>query len=66
MYSGLAGFSVPTQRSFIMVAVLMYRLVANRLLKSIDLWFIALLFVLILDPFIVLAPGFWLSFGQWP
>ena len=63
VYSGLAGFSVPTQRSFIMIAVLMYGLVVNRLFKTIDLWFIALLLVLILDPFSVLAPGFWLSFG---
>jgi competence protein ComEC len=62
-YTLLAGFAVPAQRTLYMLAV-----------TAIALWFgvtspvsavlaLALLVVLLLDPWAVLAPGFWLSFG---
>jgi competence protein ComEC len=62
-YTLLAGFAVPAQRTLYMLAV-----------TAIALWFgvtspvsavlaLTLLVVLLLDPWAVLAPGFWLSFG---
>jgi competence protein ComEC len=62
-YTVLAGFAVPAQRTLYMLAV-----------AALALWFgftgpvsvvlaVALFVVLILDPWAVLAPGFWLSFG---
>jgi competence protein ComEC len=62
-YAMLAGFSVPTQRTVFMLAVVAAALAANR---NIDIGLIlclALWAVTVLDPWAVLAPGFWLSFG---
>ena len=62
-YAGLAGFSVPTQRALIMVAVVMLALLLGRPVQPSRTLALALLLVLILDPLAVLAAGFWLSFG---
>jgi len=62
-YSVLAGFSIPTQRSLLMLLVLMGALAASRQTAPSRLLTIALLAVLVLDPSAVLHPGFWLSFG---
>lgn len=62
-YAALAGFSIPTQRALIMVAVVMLALLAGRRVATVDLLLGALAAVLILDPLAVLAAGFWLSFG---
>jgi competence protein ComEC len=62
-YTILAGFAVPAQRTLYMLAV-----------AAVALWFgftgpvsvvlaAALFVVLLVDPWAVLAPGFWLSFG---
>jgi competence protein ComEC len=62
-YCALAGMSVPTQRTLVMLSVYF----ATRLLRrQIDLthgFGVALIGVLLVDPFAPLAPGFWLSFG---
>ena len=60
-YSALAGFSIPTQRSMIMILVGLGATVYRPVGLSHALA-LALLLVLLLDPFSVLAPGFWLSF----
>jgi len=60
-YSALAGFSIPTQRSLIMILVGLGATVCRPVGLSHALA-LALLLVLFLDPFAVLAPGFWLSF----
>jgi competence protein ComEC len=63
LYTLLAGFAVPAQRTLYMLSVV-----------AVALWFgvasspsfvlaVALLVVLLLDPWAVSAPGFWLSFG---
>ena len=63
LYTLLAGFAVPAQRTLFMIGVV-----------AIALWFgatsspslvlaMALLAVLLLDPWAVSSPGFWLSFG---
>ncbi|MFE8071638.1 DNA internalization-related competence protein ComEC/Rec2 [Marinobacteraceae bacterium S3BR75-40.1] len=62
-YALMAGMTIPTQRALIMVAVGTWTLLRPRLLSVWDAWLIALVLVLLLDPFAPLAPGFWLSFG---
>ncbi|MDE2088707.1 MAG: DNA internalization-related competence protein ComEC/Rec2, partial [Gammaproteobacteria bacterium] len=62
-YSALAGFSIPTQRSLIMIAAAMLGLVLQRQTPPGRTLALALLLVLSWDPMSVLAAGFWLSFG---
>jgi DNA internalization-related competence protein ComEC/Rec2 len=62
-YALLAGFSVPTQRALIMVAVVMGAILLRRAVFPSQTLALALLLVLLLDPLSVLAPGFWLSFA---
>jgi len=63
LYSALAGFSIPTRRAFVTLAVVMGAVLLGRTAGRSRLWALALLVVLVLDPRAVLAPGFWLSFG---
>ena len=62
-YAALAGFSVPTQRALIMVAVVMGAIFLQRQSTPSHSLALALGGVLLLDPLAVLSPGFWLSFG---
>lgn len=62
LYAALAGFSVPTQRAFIMVSVFMLGILLRRKLASLDILALAMLLVLLIQPLSVLAAGFWLSF----
>ena len=62
-YTLLAGFAVPAQRTFFMVAVVAAALWAGRIASPVRVLALALLAVLLLDPWAVLAAGFWLSFG---
>jgi competence protein ComEC len=62
-YAALAGFSIPTQRALIMVAVTMLALLRRRPVTPTVTLARALLLVLLLDPLAVLAAGFWLSFA---
>jgi len=61
-YAGLAGFSVPTQRAVVMLAMLMFAIIRQRNIQPFNTLAVALLAVLVFDPFAVLSPGFWLSF----
>ncbi|MEA3410575.1 MAG: DNA internalization-related competence protein ComEC/Rec2 [Pseudomonadota bacterium] len=61
-YALLAGFSIPTQRALIMVAVIMGASLAGRTLRPAHALSAALLMVLLLDTTVVLSFGFWLSF----
>jgi len=63
IYTALAGFSVPTQRAFIMLLVLMLAVLLKRPAFSLNTLSLALLAVLIHDPVSVLGVGFWLSFS---
>ncbi|MGQ0749272.1 MAG: DNA internalization-related competence protein ComEC/Rec2 [Betaproteobacteria bacterium] len=62
-YTLLAGFAVPAQRTLYMLSVAAAALWsgATNSVSVVLAW--ALLVVLLLDPWAVLAPGFWLSFG---
>lgn len=62
-YAALAGFSLPTIRALVMVAVVMLSIICRRATTAIDCWLIALLVVLVVDPLAPLEKGFWLSFG---
>ena len=62
-YAALAGFSLPTQRALIMVAVVMLALLNSRPIAPSRTLAAALLLVLLFDPQAVLASGFWLSFA---
>ncbi len=63
LYALLAGFSVPTQRTLYMLAVFAVALWSGRNVAISQVLACALLLVTVLDPWAVLAPGFWLSFG---
>jgi competence protein ComEC len=62
-YALIAGFSVPTQRTFYMLMVFAIALWSGRQLVITQVLALALWIVVLLDPWAVNAPGFWLSFG---
>ena len=62
-YALLAGFEVPAQRTLYMLSVVGLSLCSGRNLGVSRTLLLALLSVLVLDPWAVLATGFWLSFG---
>ncbi len=62
-YCLLAGYAVPAQRTFYMLAVVAVALWADRMQSASRVLSLALLVVLLLDPWAVIAPGFWLSFA---
>ncbi len=62
-YAVLAGFEVPAQRTLYMLSVLAFALCSGRNFGVSRMLLLALLAVLLLDPWAVLASGFWLSFG---
>jgi len=62
-YCLLAGFAVPAQRTLYMLSVVGLASLLRRSLAVHQILALALGAVLLLDPWAVLAPGFWLSFG---
>ena len=62
-YALVAGFGVPAQRTLYMLAVVAVALISGRNIALPTILGAALLLVLLLDPWAVLAAGFWLSFG---
>jgi len=63
LYCLLAGFAVPAQRTLYMLGVVAVALWSGRTINGSRVLALALLLVLLLDPWAVLAAGFWLSFG---
>jgi len=63
VYAALAGFSVPTQRTLFMLVTVSMLLLSGRQFSLAKVVAVALLVVVIIDPWAVNAPGFWLSFG---
>lgn len=61
-YAALAGFSIPTQRSLIMLMTVMLASVLQRNTSIKNTLALAMLGVVLIDPFSVLSAGFWLSF----
>jgi competence protein ComEC len=62
-YGSLAGWSVPTQRTVIMIAIVAVALRARRRVGAADALALGAIAVLALAPLAPLAAGFWLSFG---
>ncbi len=63
LYCLLAGFAVPAQRTLYMLGVVALARLSGREMAASRVLLLALLLVLLLDPWAVLAAGFWLSFG---
>ncbi|MDX1594679.1 MAG: DNA internalization-related competence protein ComEC/Rec2, partial [Gammaproteobacteria bacterium] len=63
LYAGLAGFTVPTRRALLMVAIVLTALLLRRGLGPGRALALALAGVLLLDPMAPGEAGFWLSFG---
>jgi len=63
IYCLLAGFAVPAQRTLYMLGVVAAVRLWGREVAASRVLLLALLLVLLVDPWAVLAPGFWLSFG---
>ena len=62
LYALIAGFSVPTQRAFIMAGVVFLSIILRRQHSAWQLYGIALISVLFFNPLSVFSVGFWLSF----
>lgn len=62
-YALLAGLGIPVLRAWLMLAVAVWVLFSGRAVAPSRVLAIALLVVLVADPWAVLSPGFWLSFG---
>jgi len=62
-YALLAGFSIPTQRAVIMLAVVMGALILDRTSRPGHTLAVALIAVLVWSSTAVLSAGFWLSFA---
>ena len=63
VYALLSGYAVPAQRTVYMLTVIAATLWLSRTVAASQILAAALLAVLLLDPWAVLSPGFWLSFG---
>jgi len=61
-YALLAGLSIPTVRALVMVVVFSLAHASKIQVSRWQSWSMALLFVLIVDPFSVMDIGFWFSF----
>ncbi len=61
-YAALAGFSIPTQRALIMLAVVLFSLSIRKQFSGSQVLACAGLLILICDPLAALSVGFWLSF----
>ncbi len=63
LYVLLAGYGIPAQRTLYMLAVVAAAVWLGRIANVSHVLCLALGVVVLLDPWAVLAPGFWLSFG---
>jgi len=63
LYALLAGYAVPAQRTVYMLAAVAAALWLGRIESAATVLAVALLAVVVIDPWAVLAAGFWLSFG---
>jgi competence protein ComEC len=63
VYAAVAGFAVPAQRTVYMLGVMAIGLWLGQASSAATVLATALSVVAALDPWAVMAPGFWLSFG---
>ncbi len=62
-YALMTGYAVPAQRTFIMLATIAACVLIDRHGSPSRVLALAALAVVLVDPWAVLSPGFWLSFG---
>ncbi|MEH6472420.1 MAG: DNA internalization-related competence protein ComEC/Rec2 [Halopseudomonas sp.] len=62
-YALLAGFSLPSQRAWVMICAVMLSLIGFRAMTPSQRLWLAATAVLLIEPLAVRQPGFWLSFG---
>lgn len=62
-YTLVSGYEIPAQRTLYMVATFAAMLLLSRNVAPSQMLAAALMVVLLVDPWSVLSPGFWLSFG---
>ena len=62
-YALLTGFALPAQRTLYMLSIVAAAVWFDRVSSASRVLILALGVVALLDPWAVLAPGFWLSFG---
>ncbi len=62
IYALIAGLSIPTQRALIMAGVVFISVILRRHQHKWQLYGLALLLVLLINPLSVFSAGFWLSF----
>ena len=62
-YAVLAGLSIPTRRALFMIIIAASMQVGRHSFTAFQTFWTAFALVLLLDPFAVLTPGLWLSFG---
>lgn len=63
IYALLAGMGIPAQRTLLMLAVVIIAMLLKRRPPASHVLCLALLVVLLCDPWAVMAAGFWLSFA---
>jgi competence protein ComEC len=63
IYALLSGYGVPAQRTVYMLGTVAAAMWLSRNIAPSQLLAVALIVVLLFDPWAVMAPGFWLSFG---
>ncbi len=62
-YALVAGFSVPTQRTLLMIAFALHNKLRSQPIFSLDSWLLAAAILLFAAPAMSLTLSFWLSFG---
>ncbi len=62
-YALLAGFAVPVKRALFMMIIIVVAFWGNQRVRTLPVLGWVLLLVVVLDPWSVIAPGFWLSFA---
>jgi len=63
IYSALAGFAIPTQRAWIMIAVILIASCRKSTATTLSRFGVALFLVILIDPLATLSTSFWLSFS---
>lgn len=63
VYAGVAGFAVPAQRTVYMIGAAALAVCLGQVNAASVVLAFALMVATVLDPWAVLSPGFWLSFG---
>lgn len=62
IYGGLAGLGVATVRSIIMTSLYLISIILRKIIGNKQIYFLSMIIILIIDPFISLSSSFWLSF----